>query len=65
MLLAIGTGENGRETLEEELHIGGLVRIHHFRARCSEVFREKMEIVPEDGSPFRGFLNQKRRGLIR
>jgi hypothetical protein len=64
VLLAIGTGEDGRESLEKNFHIGGLVGIHDFRARCSKAFCEKMEIVPKYRSPFGGLLNQKRRGLI-
>jgi len=64
VLLAIGTRENAGESLEEELHVGGLVGIHHFRARCPEAFGKEMEIVPEYGSPFRGLLNQKGRRLI-
>jgi hypothetical protein len=64
MLLAIGTRENGGESLKKKLHVGSLVRVHHFRAGCSEAFHEKMEIVPEYRSPFRGFLDKEGRRLI-
>jgi hypothetical protein len=57
MLLTVGTGDNAREILEKDIHVGGLVGVYDGTAGRAEPFGEDMEIGPEGGTPLSGLLN--------